>query len=89
MRRKPEWQNIPILALAETPEQARSETGRKQSGTDLEFQDCQMKFDRTGMLQSVARLAAALGAAGNAPGSLVEASAETAGARPARAREER
>jgi two-component system, chemotaxis family, sensor kinase CheA len=99
MRRKPEWQNIPILALAETPEQARSEAGRNPSGGDLEFQDCQMKFDRAGMLQSVARLAAALGAAGGAAADTREAGAGEAGAEavgaglarggPARAEEER
>jgi hypothetical protein len=85
MRRKPEWHKIPLLALAETPEQARSEAGRNQSGGNPEFQDCQMKFDRAGMLQSVARLAAALGAAGNAPDSLGEAGTQAVGAGWARA----
>lgn len=54
MRRRPEWTGIPILALADSTDQVR------HSGTPEGFQDCQMKFDREAMLESVARLAAVL-----------------------------
>ncbi len=55
MRRRMEWEAIPILALADSTEQIQS---RK-----VEFQNCQMKFDREAMLESVARLASALASA--------------------------
>ncbi len=54
MRRRTEWETIPILALADSTEQVRAR--------QVEFQDCQVKFDRDAMLQSVARLASALAA---------------------------
>ena len=57
MRRRPEWEQIPVLALADSAEQVRSQNGHLK-----EFQDCQMKFDREAMLDSVARLASALAA---------------------------
>lgn len=57
MRKRPEWMAIPVLALAENAEQARPASG--QSGL---FEDCQVKFDRDAMLDSVARLAAAISA---------------------------
>ena len=60
MRLRQEWQGIPILALADSAEEARARQ-------NADFQDCQVKFDRDAMLESVARLAAAL------------ASSETAG----------
>jgi two-component system chemotaxis sensor kinase CheA len=59
MRSRPEWQAIPVLALADSDEQIRA------PGTA--FQDCQMKFDGEAMLESVARLAAALDAVEKAP----------------------
>jgi two-component system chemotaxis sensor kinase CheA len=55
MRRRPEWTGIPVLALADSVEQARA-----QSCQPAGFQDCQVKLDREAMLGSVARLAAAL-----------------------------
>jgi two-component system, chemotaxis family, sensor kinase CheA len=55
MRHRPEWEKVPVLALAETAEQARTRAGQPR-----DFQDCQVKFDRKAMLESVARLAAAL-----------------------------
>jgi two-component system, chemotaxis family, sensor kinase CheA len=58
MRRRPEWQAIPILALADSAEQIQ---GLAAQQTD--FQDWQVKFDRDAMLESVARLASALTAA--------------------------
>jgi two-component system chemotaxis sensor kinase CheA len=62
MRRRPEWEGIPVLALADTPEQVRS-----RAGQPLGFQDCQVKFDREAMLESVARLSSALTSAQTAP----------------------
>jgi two-component system chemotaxis sensor kinase CheA len=64
MRGRPDWQDIPVMALADSPEQARLQNGHLR-----EFQDCQVKFDREGMLESVGRLAAAVAA--EAPGSLL------------------
>lgn len=58
MRRRPEWEGIPVLALAESADQLRS-----RAGAPGEFQDCQVKFDRDAMLESVARLASALASA--------------------------
>ncbi len=52
---RPEWQSIPIMGLADSPEQAIA-----ARGPSMAFQDCQEKFDREAMLESVARLAAAL-----------------------------
>jgi two-component system chemotaxis sensor kinase CheA len=57
MRQRAEWHEIPILALANSAEQARA-----QAGQTAGFQDCQAKFDREAMLESVARLASALAA---------------------------
>jgi two-component system chemotaxis sensor kinase CheA len=54
MRRRPEWEHIPVLALVDSAEQA------PQCGRESGFQDCQVKFDQEAMLESVARLAAAL-----------------------------
>ncbi len=55
MRRRPEWESIPVLALAESAEQVRTQGGRPMG-----FQDCQVKFDREAMLASLARLATVL-----------------------------
>ena len=55
IRRRTEWQTIPILALANSAEQARARAGQA-----LDLQDCQVKFDREAMLESVARLASTL-----------------------------
>ena len=62
MRRRPEWQTIPVLALADSAEQVQA--GARQAAG---FQDCQSKFDREAMLESVARLASALVSAEAAP----------------------
>jgi two-component system chemotaxis sensor kinase CheA len=62
MRRRPEWEGIPVLALADSAEQIRA-----RAGQPMDFQDCQVKFDREAMLESVARLAAALASAEPAP----------------------
>ena len=55
MRLRPEWEAIPVLALAESMEQIRERAGRPTG-----FRDCQVKFDREAMLASLARLASAL-----------------------------
>jgi two-component system chemotaxis sensor kinase CheA len=55
MRRRPEWRGIPILALADSAEDIR-----KQNGRQKDFQDCKVKSDRDGMLESVARLSQVL-----------------------------
>ena len=47
---------FPILALADSAEQVRARAGQAAG-----FQDCQVKFDREAMLESVARLASAAG----------------------------
>jgi two-component system chemotaxis sensor kinase CheA len=70
MRRRPEWRGIPILSLADSAdeakaeqakaEQALAEKNRETPGRHTDFQDCQMKFDREGMLESVARLSQVL-----------------------------
>jgi len=62
MRRRPEWEAIPILALADSAEQIQASTVRTAG-----FQDCQAKFDREAMLDSVARLASALASSERAP----------------------
>ena len=62
MRRRPEWEAIPVLALAESAEQVRS-----QGGPPMGFQDCQVKFDREAMLASLARLASVLASAAAEP----------------------
>jgi two-component system chemotaxis sensor kinase CheA len=58
MRRRSEWDGIPVMALADSAEQSRA--ARNTAG----FQDCQVKSDREAMLESVARLAGAVVSAG-------------------------
>ena len=60
IRHRPEWEGIPVLALADTPEQA---TANLRQG----FRDCLTRFDREAMLASVARLATAIESAELAP----------------------
>ncbi len=48
---RPEWEQIPVLALAETAEQAQSSAAQKMG-----FHDCRAKFDREALLDSVARM---------------------------------
>ncbi len=62
MRRRPEWEGIPVLALADSAQQVQAEAGQAAG-----FQDCQPKFDREAMLESVARLASVLASAETAP----------------------
>ena len=62
IRRRPEWNGIPVLALADSPDQVRA-TAVRTGG----FQDCQAKSDREAMLESVSRLATAITSAETAP----------------------
>jgi hypothetical protein len=55
MRVRPEFAAIPVLALAESVEQVRA-----RARQPVDFQDCQVKFDREAMLASLVRLAAVL-----------------------------
>ena len=66
IRRRPEWQAIPVVALADSAQQAPA-----PSGTGTSFQDCQVKSNHEAMLESVGRLAAAVSSTGTsaaAPG---------------------
>jgi two-component system chemotaxis sensor kinase CheA len=62
MRRRPEWQGVPVLALTDSAEQIQAPAVRTAG-----FQDCQVKFDREAVLGSVSRLASALASAETAP----------------------
>ncbi len=55
LRARPDWEHIPVLALAETLRQVKD-----GGGLAAIFQDCQVKSDHKAMLESVARLASAL-----------------------------
>ncbi len=56
MRRRPQWERIPALALSEAAIGPAQASAVRMAG----FEDCQPKFDRLAMLESVARLASAL-----------------------------
>jgi len=61
MRRRAEWERLPVVALTDTHEQAKA-------APTAGFQDCQGKFDRARLLECVARFAATEAvAAGAAP----------------------
>jgi two-component system, chemotaxis family, sensor kinase CheA len=62
MRQRPGWEVIPVLALADSADQTQA-TNVRAAG----FQDCQAKFDREAMLESLARLASALAGTVAAP----------------------
>jgi two-component system chemotaxis sensor kinase CheA len=51
LRRRPEWESIPILALADLVEEEQAAAARTAG-----FEDCLAKFDRVLVLESVARL---------------------------------
>ncbi len=59
MQERPEWREIPVLALTDATDLSR-ETELLTAG----FRQCHAKLDREAMLESVARLAAALSAGG-------------------------
>lgn len=58
MQQRLEWQDIPVIALADSPAQVQSGAGRADG-----LQDCQAMFDREALLESVAHLATALSSA--------------------------
>ena len=62
MGRRPEWEGIPLLALADSADQLR-----KLAGQAMDYADCQTKSDREALLESVARLASARASAETAP----------------------
>jgi two-component system chemotaxis sensor kinase CheA len=62
MRQRPAWEAIPMLALGNSAEQIQAPAVRKAG-----FADCQTKFDREAMLESVSRLASALALAETEP----------------------
>jgi two-component system chemotaxis sensor kinase CheA len=62
MRSRPEWEKIPVLALAESAEQVQGATARTAG-----FEDCQVKFDRVLVLESVAKLVSQLTSFAEAP----------------------
>jgi two-component system chemotaxis sensor kinase CheA len=53
IRRRLEWEKIPVVALADSADQVKSATAHTAG-----FQDCQPKFNRVLVLESVARLVA-------------------------------
>ncbi len=55
MRRRPEWEKIPVLALADSAEQVQAAAARTAG-----FEDCLAKFDRVLVLESVAKLVSPL-----------------------------
>jgi two-component system chemotaxis sensor kinase CheA len=61
MRKKPEWESIPMLALADSADEMQSVVSANL------FEDCQAKHDRKAMLESLARLAEALEPADRTP----------------------
>ena len=62
MRGRAEWAGIPILALADPADPSQADALHRAG-----FKDCQDKFDQTAMLESVARLSAALTGAEREP----------------------
>ncbi len=54
MRRRPEWEKIPVLAVADTPEEIEASQWRAQG-----YQGCLAKFDSSAILKAVGRLAPA------------------------------
>src|SRR5262249_9315699 len=55
LRHRPEWRQIPVLTLADSAEQIAQQASRRNG-----IEDCQLKFDREAMLESVSQLASAL-----------------------------
>jgi two-component system chemotaxis sensor kinase CheA len=54
MRRRPDWEKIPVLAVADSAEEIQTSQWRAQG-----FQDCQPKFDSSAILEAVAKLVSA------------------------------
>jgi two-component system, chemotaxis family, sensor kinase CheA len=53
LRRRPEWENIPIVALADSADEAKNAAAWATG-----LQECHVKFDRSRLLESIARLIA-------------------------------
>jgi CheY-like chemotaxis protein len=51
MRRRPEWEGIPVLAVADSAEEIESSDWQAKG-----FKDCQTKTDSVAIVESVARL---------------------------------
>ena len=51
LRSRPEWEKIPVLAVADSTDQVLASAVRT-----VGFQDCQSKVDSAAILESVARL---------------------------------
>ena len=51
---RPEWERVPVLALADAPGQAEVSAARAEG-----FEDCLAKMDREALLESLERLASA------------------------------
>jgi two-component system chemotaxis sensor kinase CheA len=62
LRRRPEWMKIPAIALADSAEQVQAAAARTAG-----FEDCQAKFDRVLVLESVARLLSPVAGFATAP----------------------
>jgi len=54
MRRRPEWEAIPVLAVVDTADEIQKSKWRAQG-----FKDCQTKFDSAAILEAVTKLVAA------------------------------
>jgi two-component system chemotaxis sensor kinase CheA len=62
IRRRPEWEKIPILAVADSTDHVLASAVRTAG-----FQDCQSKIDSEAILESLAHLVSATAAAGLVP----------------------
>jgi len=62
IRRRPEWEKIPVLAVADASDHVLASAVRSAG-----FQDCQSKIDSAAILESLAHLVSAVTAAGMAP----------------------
>jgi CheY-like chemotaxis protein len=62
MRLRKEWDKIPVVVLTGSAEQVRAAAAREAG-----FEDCQPKFDRVLVLESVARLVSPPACFGAAP----------------------
>jgi two-component system, chemotaxis family, sensor kinase CheA len=62
LRRRPEWNKIPAIALADSAGQVQAAAARSAG-----FEDCQAKFDRVQVLESVARLVSPVASFATAP----------------------
>jgi len=63
MRRRPEWEKIPVLAVADSTGMVQSRMVQSEAARQAGFQDYQAKLDRVLVLESVARLISPLASA--------------------------